>query len=101
MQDSGTMVRVGIVSAVKKDERQARCFFPDMGDMVSDWLYVLQHPTRTESVALTTDTSDGHRHSVPSHDHQSGLWMPEVNDRVLVLYPDGYNMDGYVLGAIP
>jgi phage baseplate assembly protein gpV len=52
-----------------------RCIFPDMDNMTSDWLYVLQ-------------TSDDE-------------FVPDVNDRVIVLYPFGFNTDGYVLGVIP
>ena len=30
----------------------------------------------------------------------SEAWMPNINDRVLVIYPDGFNSEGYVLGVI-
>jgi|GEM_PF-1584573 len=85
-------VKIGIVSAIDEDSMTARVYFPDHSDMVSGWLYVLQRPGE----ALTTDTADGHRHTgyVKS-------WMPAVNDKVLAIYPGGFDMDGYVLGVIP
>ena len=73
MQDSGTMVRVGVVSA--KNGKTVRCIFPDMDNMTSDWLFVLQS--------------------------SEDSFVPDINDRVLVLYPFGWNTDGYVLGVIP
>ena len=73
MEDSGTMVRVGVVSA--KKGKMVRCIFPDMDNMTSDWLFVLQN--------------------------SEDSFVPDVNDRVLVLYPFGWNTDGYVLGVIP
>ena len=73
MGDSGTMVRTGVVSA--KNGKMVRCIFPDMDNMTSDWLYVLQ-------------CSDDE-------------FVPDVNDRVVVLYPFGFNTDGFVLGVIP
>ena len=75
MPDAESMVRVGVVSARDSDNNMVRCYFPDMDDLVSDWLYVLQRP--------------------------HGNSTPDVNDRVLVLYPCGWNVDGYVLGVIP
>ena len=75
MSEVGTMVRIGIVSSRNTGDKLVRCFFPDMDDMASEWLYVLQRPGHSD--------------------------MPSVNDRVLVLYPYGWDMDGFVLGVIP
>ena len=69
-----TMVRVGIVSAKDTSKKKVRCFFPDRDDLVSDWLFVVQRPGSST--------------------------LPSVNDRVLVMYPYGWNMDGFVLGVI-
>ncbi len=88
MADVKSMVRVGIVSSIKSDKKQVCCFFPDMSDMVSDWLYVLQRP---KEKVLNDDGYNG----------RVDYWMPKVNDRVLVLYPEGWNTNGYVMGAIP
>ena len=71
MTGVGKLVRVGIVSTV--EDNRARVYYPGQNDMVSGWLYVLK-------------TSES--------------WMPEVNDRVLVLYSEGENTDGYILGVI-
>lgn len=88
MAELNSIVRVGIVSSLKESKKQVRVFYPDMNDMVSDWLYVLQRPR--ESV-YTEGAGTGRVQS----------WMPKVNDRVLVLCPFGWNTNGYVLGAIP
>lgn len=75
MAELDSMVRVGIVSVLDKKGKTARVYFPDMKNMVSGWLPVLQRPGDSA--------------------------MPKVNNRVLVLYPSGWNMDGYILGVIP
>lgn len=74
---AGLSIRVGIVSSRDTDKHRVRCYFPGMDDLVSGWLFVLQRPG------------------------SSSISLPSVNDRVLVLYPDGWNMDGYVMGVIP
>ena len=180
------MLRVGVVSSINADNHTARVYFPDAGNMVSDWLYVLQHPAFTEmagsetegvelttqsagdhthniaahthaadvssvgltansdgdhehsvtvedktgsadsagahthsidahthtvtnaDVSLTTDSAGSHSHTIQSHwhhvedhKHEITFWMPNVNDRVLVLMGCGSEMDGYIMGVIP
>ena len=75
MANTGSMVRVGVVSSRDSSEHKVRCFFPDRGNVMSGWLFVLKSPGSSSS-------------------------LPSVNDRVLVVYPDGFNMDGYVMGVI-
>jgi phage baseplate assembly protein gpV len=91
MADSESMVRIGIVSALDSSEKKVRVYYPDMNDMASDWLSVLQRTGES----ISTNTSQGH-----SHSGSVKTFMPKVNDRVLVLYPCGFNMDGFVLGVI-
>lgn len=76
MAEVNSMVRIGIVSSVDSGQKTARVFFPDMDNMVSDWIHVLQHPGTTKSS------------------------MPKVNDSVLVLYGYGIDTDGFILGVI-
>lgn len=92
MADMNSIVRVGVVSSVDKKELRCRVYFPDMNNIVSDWMYVLQRPDESVSVK----SNEGHSHSA-----SVGKWLPKVNARVLVLYPNGWNTNGYVLGAIP
>jgi len=104
MADTGDMVRIGIVSSVDKPKLMARVYYPDMSNMVSDWMKVIQqqHPyttydgnhTHTDSVGGTTASNGSHRHKVEP-------WMPDVNDKVLVLMQVGFNSTGYILGVIP
>lgn len=91
MAGTNSMTRIGIVSAVDSDKKRARVYYPDMDDMVSDWLFVLQR-----SGTYTSSSADGHSHSV-----HVGTWMPEINDRVFVAYLPGFNTDGFILGVIP
>ena len=91
MAEVNSMIRVGIVSAVDSGEKTARVYFPDMDDMASDWLPVLQRPGEK----LSTNTVQSH-----SHSGTVGTFMPSVNDRVLVLYAYGFNSDCYILGVI-
>lgn len=96
------MVRVGVVSAVNSSKKTARVTFPESNNLVSGWLFVLQHP-------VSTSYSGGHTHSCPdgttgsagSHSHSVSSWFPSVNDRVLCLLQCGSETDGYILGAIP
>ena len=92
MAELNSMVRIGVVSALDKKKKTVRVYFPDMGNMVSGWLYVLQRTGET----ISTNSAMSH-----SHSGKVESFMPKVNDRVLVLYPYGWNMDGYVLGVIP
>lgn len=90
--DAKSMVRIGIVSSLDKEKLKARVFYPDMNDMVSDWLYVLQRPGEHVDVKTAAD-----------HKHEAKVttWMPDINMSVVVLYPYGWNMDGFILGVIP
>jgi len=80
------MVRVGIVSDFNQTDWTARVSFPDAGNMVSGWLYVLWHKREVEE-------AEGHTHNLT-------WWTPEVGDKVLCLLQYGEETDGYVLGAI-
>ena len=74
MADISTMVRRGVISNVDTNTHKAQAFFPDMDNMVSDWLPVVHHGT---------------------------AWDPEVGDNVVVLMAHGFNSDGFILGVIP
>lgn len=89
--DDRNLVRVGIVSSVNTTARKVRVYYPQLDKLVSDWISVLQQP-----LSVSTGTTNDHKHSV----NITG-WMPKVNDRVLVLYAQGFSSDGYVLGVIP
>lgn len=67
-------VRVGTVTAVDTKTRKARVLFQDMG-FSSGWLTVLRHG-------------------------QTDIWMPAVNDTVLVLYLPVWQSDGFILGVL-
>lgn len=104
MAELKSMVKVGIVSALDKEKKQLRAYFPDEDNLVSNWLHVLQRTGEN----LNIDEAGAHSHSGAvgsdgSHKHEGKVagFMPKVNDKVLVLYPYGWNMDGYVLGVIP
>ena len=88
MADTHSLVRIGIVSSVDGSSKKARVYFPDMTDMVSGWLSVLQHPH--QAVSATDDVTV-----------TLGDWMPAVNERVLCLYAHGFGADGFILGVIP
>jgi len=79
------MVQEGTVTAVDAGARVARVKFQATG-VPSGWLPVLQH-TGAGVYA------DGHTASV-------GVWLPKVNDRVLVLYLPCPDSDGYILGGV-
>ena len=103
MITADNMVRVGVVSSVDNNKKQARVIFPESDNLVSGWLYVIQRP------GDTTSSAGGHNHSCPDgttsynggHSHTVSSWMPKVKDRVLCLLMVGSETDGYILGAIP
>lgn len=97
------MLRVGVVSSIDANKKTARVIFPDSGDMVSGWLYVLQRPTKTDSQGSHrhTDSLGGNTTYSGGHTHTTKEWMPAVKDRVLCLLMCGTETDGYILGAIP
>lgn len=84
------LTRIGIVSSVDPSGGKARVFFPTMGNMVSEWLYVLRFPN-----AVVKIKEDGKDKDLPVYD-----WFPAVNDRVVCLYLYGDNTDGFILGVI-
>ena len=107
MADTNSMVRVGFVSDVRKSNGTARVCFPDMDNMVSDWLYVMRYPNLT--VYASTGSAGSHSHggavgSDGGHTHGVSVsvtdWFPNVNDKVLVLMAYGFNSDGFILGVI-
>ena len=102
MADENSLIRVGKVCNVNKDNKTARVYYPSMSNMVSDWLPVLQFP------GITTDSAGGHKHTEPeetnyagSHTHKEMSWMPTVNQKVLVIMEYGFNSGGYIAGVIP
>jgi len=106
MAEPNSMIRVGIVSDVDTEKRRVRVYYPELSDMVSDWLYVLQRPfhgdadTAPFKVSVSVGTASGHTH--PAYvTYSDGSWLPVVDAPVLVLYTHGFNTDGYVLGVIP
>ena len=103
MADINSLVRVGYVSDINPSDCTARVVFPDMSDIVSDWLYVMRYP----NLSLTVNSAGAHDHggavaSGGGHSHTIGIvdWFPNVNDKVLVLMAPGFNSDGYILGVI-
>ena len=97
-----TMLRIGIVSSVDADKLKARVYFPDAGNMVSDWLYLIQQPRKTKKDGEHDHTdSMGGTTSKTKHTHELEPWVPEINDKVLVLYPCGIDKDGFIQGVIP
>ena len=103
MAEENSMIRVGKVSDVNNTDLKARVFYPSMRNMVSDWLPVLQHPGSVNSAGSHshTDSMGGGTSSAGGHSHSKASWMPNVNDKVLVVMEYGFNSQGYIVGVIP
>lgn len=84
------LVRVGVVSSINPEKRMARVTFPQLNDMVSGELYVLQHIGTPVSVE-----ANGHTHGA-----ELKTWMPNVGQTVLCLYAPIEDGDGYILGGV-
>ena len=92
-------VRIGTVSDVNSADRTARVHFPDV-DIMSDWLKVIYRPPfipRTESASGGSGEAEFAEHT---HDIKVVEWLPDVGDPVLCLFVEGFNGDGYILGAL-
>ena len=71
-QQLARLAMVGRVSDVNKDKRQVRVIRLDSGQ-TSGWLYVLQ---------------------------RGEVWLPKINELVLVLYLPVFGGDGFILGEL-
>ncbi len=106
MAETNSLIRIGIVSDLDKDKRRVRVYFPDLSNMVSDWLFVLQRPSWGDKdlgpypIQVTINAAEDHKHTANVR-MNDWYWMPNVDDKVLVIYTYGKNTDGYVLGVIP
>ena len=83
------LIQVGTVTAVDPNAHKVRVKFPDTG-LTSDWLSVIKN-----APSVFIDQTDGHTHTA-----SVSLWMPGVNDTVLVVYLPVFNSDGFVIGGI-
>lgn len=111
-QQLARLAMVGRVSDVNKDKRQVRVIWPASGE-TSGWLFVLQH----SGAGLDIKPDGGHTHTItdtytgggsasvePDHVHGGGstvtVWLPKINELVLVLYLPVFGGDGFVLGGL-
>lgn len=104
MAEVNNLVRIGVVSSVDKPKQMARVYYPDMSNMVSDWLKVIQHQrpyTTYDGEHKHTDSMGGETTTNGTHRHRVEPWLPEVNDKVLVLMQEGFNSTGFIVGVIP
>lgn len=74
-------LRIGKVHSVDEEKWCVRVFFED-AKIMSGWLKVVKNPARNYLG----------EYYLP--------WFPKINDTVLCIYGDGFNSDGFVLGAI-
>ena len=100
------MVRVGVVSDVDTANKKIRVYYPALSNMVSDWLFVLQRPFHGAAnfapFHVGVQIGEAEEHSHPAYvSYGDNVWLPKIDESVLVLYPEGCNTDGYVLGVIP
>lgn len=108
--DLANMALVGKVSDVDKVKRMVRVIWPASGE-TSGWLYVLQHfgaelaiIPDAEHTHEITDTHGGGSASIePDHNHPGStvtIWLPKINESVLVVYLPVEDGDGFVIGRI-
>ncbi len=79
-------LELGTVTAVDPAKRKVKVKNQRTGTQ-SGWLNVLQR--------------DGAGLEPPSDNRSTGIWLPRVNDTVLVAYLPVFQGDGYVLGRVP
>ncbi len=105
------LVQVGFVTDTDVDRKMVRVKLSSIGE-ISGWLPVLQHGGAALSIVedgkhthkiTDTYTGGGSAGEGGLHLHAGstlGVWMPKVNDMVLVLYLPILDADGFVLGGI-
>lgn len=98
-------IRIGKVNSVNAELRQVRVYFEDV-QIMSGWLKVVKNPPfipapGTEQKTEATSGGSGDS-SFASHNHSIIVspWLPAVGETVLCIYNEGFNNDGYVLGAL-
>ena len=62
-------LKVGIVSAIDEEKTSVQVFFPDSDNVVSDWLFVLQHGGETDKADGKTEKAGKHTHTGTKHTH--------------------------------
>lgn len=92
-------VRIGTVSDVNKSNRTVRVHFPDVG-IISGWLKVIYRPPYIPKTEKTAKGEGEESFAEHLHDINVVEWMPGVGTAVLCLFVEGFNGDGYVLGAL-
>ena len=85
-----SIIRQGKVTNVDASRRMIKVTYTEQNDMTSGWLYVLQH----QNTDIKVEVADNHTHTA-----KTKVWMPAINDRVLVLVQPMRDGDGFVLGA--
>lgn len=109
--DAKGIVRVGTVTDTDAARSMVRVKYRDAG-FTSGWLYVLQH----RGAEVDTPPAGEHKHDIydtytgggdsekaGTHIHAEStvtVWMPKVNDTVVVLYLPIWDGDGFVLGGV-
>lgn len=87
------MVRIGKVSSINASQNTVRVIFPDLNNMVSGNLRLVQR--MGGSVRIGSAGAQPH-----SHEASLGAWLPEIGEMVLCLYLPVEDGDGFVLGGI-
>ena len=90
------MVRVGTVTDIKPDSREARVFFPNK-NIVSGWLKVIKSPPFIPDRSNPQKTEETAEHS---HEVKISPYLPDVGDKVLCLFYPIADGDGFILGGV-
>lgn len=109
------ILRIGIVSNVKPDDRTVRVRFEEE-NTTSGWLKVIKSPASvTAKATATTDTKVSGGESseeIPQNnisvdvdvsvdvETETAPWFPAVGETVLCMYNPGFNEDGFVIGGL-
>ena len=81
--DTNSMIRVGIVMDVDEEKKRVRVYYPDLSNMVSDWLIVPQRPFHGNAqfapfhVHASTGSVDDHSHPVYIY-YSDNIWQFKV-----------------------
>ncbi|MCM1275454.1 MAG: hypothetical protein NC299_08815 [Lachnospiraceae bacterium] len=93
------MLRVGKVTKADINKRLVKVHFEDV-NIESGWLKVLDTTPSTRYEDAPKDEPRTAKEQAHYHSMSFISWFPSVGCIVLCAYNDGFNEDGFVLGAI-
>ena len=92
-------IRIGVVSAVDEGNFAARVRFED-DNIVSGWLKVAKREPKIDVECSVCGAEGKSYEDGGTMEIKVKSWFPEVGDKVVCAYGDGFNATGFVIGGV-